>query len=174
MRKKLKTRSAERPPVSALAFEDVWQRQATRAAIEGARKIIGDVIPPATPIGRLGNVEWGWIVAAILFGWISTRAEQAIAENIDTELAVRTNGFHPDPWDAGLIASVLPGIGDIHGIDWSLPLGQWSREAITDFLLTALQLVRSAEAARDLSAKGITRQSNPDIVADEISILTAG
>ena len=38
-------------------------------------------IPPGTPIGRLGDVEWGWIVAAILFGWIATRAEQATAES---------------------------------------------------------------------------------------------
>ena len=32
---------------------------------------------PNTLIGRLSDVEMGWLVAAILFGWISTRAEQA-------------------------------------------------------------------------------------------------
>jgi hypothetical protein len=62
--------------VSPSAIEDAWQRQATAAAIAAARKVVrvDGVIPPGTPIGRLGDVEWGWLVAAILFGWISTRA----------------------------------------------------------------------------------------------------
>jgi len=37
----------------------------------------GGAVSPNTPIGRLSDVEMGWLVAAILFGWISTRAEQA-------------------------------------------------------------------------------------------------
>ena len=69
--------------VSPSALDDEWQRRATAAAIEAARGVvkIDGAIPPGTPIGRLGNTEWGWLVAAILFGWISTRAEQAVAEN---------------------------------------------------------------------------------------------
>ena len=83
--------------VSPSALEDEWQRRATAAAIEAARKVVkvDGVIPPGTPIGRLGDVEWGWLVAAVLFGWISTRAEQATAESIDTELAIRTSGLEP-------------------------------------------------------------------------------
>ena len=46
---------------------------------------------PAPRSGACVTVEWGWIVAAILFGWISTRAEQATTENIDTERS--------DPYD---------------------------------------------------------------------------
>ena len=98
---------------TASALEDVWQRRATAAAIEAARKVVkvDSVIPPGTPIGRLGDVEWGWIVAAILFGWISTRAEQATVESIDTERAIRMSGprsgalgcrrGHDDPAGAG-------------------------------------------------------------------------
>ena len=37
----------------------------------------GGAVSPNTPIGRLSDVEMVWLVAAILFGWISTRAEQA-------------------------------------------------------------------------------------------------
>ena len=99
---------------TASAIEDVWQRRATAAAIEAARKVVkvDGVIPPGTPIGRLGDVEWGWIVAAILFGWISTRAEQATAENIDTELAIRMTGLDPEPWDAGAVATILPELAE--------------------------------------------------------------
>jgi len=59
--------------VSLSAIEDQWQRDATAAAIAGARGVIhmSGPIPPGTPIGRLGDIEWGWIVAAILFAWIS-------------------------------------------------------------------------------------------------------
>ena len=54
--------------VSLSAIEDQWQRDATAAAIAGARGVIhmGGPIPPGTPIGRLSDIEWGWIVAAIL------------------------------------------------------------------------------------------------------------
>ena len=67
--------------VSLSALEDDWQRRATAAAIEAARGVIklDAPIPPGTPIGRLSDTEWGWILAAMLFAWISKRAEQAAA-----------------------------------------------------------------------------------------------
>jgi len=116
--------------VSLAAIEDAWRRRATDAAIAAARKIVnsGGSIPPGTPIGRLGDGEWGWLVATILFGWISTRAEQATAEQIDTELAVRMTGLDPDPWDAGAVASILPQLAAALDIDRS-PSGRarpWS------------------------------------------------
>ena len=54
--------------VSLSALEDQWQRDATAAAIAGARGVVqmDGPIPPGTPIGRLSDTEWGWIVAAIL------------------------------------------------------------------------------------------------------------
>src|SRR6516165_1812640 len=64
--------------LSLSAIEDVWQREATRVAIEEARAVVADgAVSPLTPIGRLSDTEWGWIVAAVLFGWISSRARQA-------------------------------------------------------------------------------------------------
>ena len=71
--------------VSLSAIEDQRQRDSTAAAIAGAREVVRNgPIPSGTPIGRLSDIEWGWILAAILFAWIGTRAEQATAENLDT------------------------------------------------------------------------------------------
>jgi len=56
--------------VSLCVLEKDWQRRATAAAIAGARGVIqaDGPIPPGTPIGRLSDVEWRWIFAAVLFG----------------------------------------------------------------------------------------------------------
>src|SRR5262249_26999387 len=92
------------PPVQRLsAIEDQWQRDATAAAIAAARGVaqMGGPIPPGTPIGRLSDTEWGWITSGVLFAWISKRAEQAAAEQLDTEQTIRLTAHDPEPWDAG-------------------------------------------------------------------------
>ena len=101
-------------PVARLSFEDAWQQRATEAAIAAARGVVkpDGPIPPLTPIGRLGDTEWGWIVAAILFGWISTRAQQATAENLDVERTIRTTALDPDPWNAGAVVAILPELAE--------------------------------------------------------------
>src|SRR5262245_35294434 len=88
--------------VSLSALEDEWQRQATAAAIRAARGVVqmDGPIPPGTPIGRLSDTEWGWIIAGSLFAWISTRAQQAVSEEIDLERTVRMVALDPQPWDA--------------------------------------------------------------------------
>jgi hypothetical protein len=156
--------------VSPSAIDDEWQRRATAAAIGAARQVIQSdgPIPPGTPIGRLRGVEWGWIVAAILFGWIATRAEQAASEQLDTELTIRMTGLDPDPWDAGAVVAILPELADTPGIDWSKPLADWPRETMVDFLLTAMRLIRKALTARDLSEKGVTRKSTIDDLASPL------
>jgi hypothetical protein len=170
----IKARAGSGRP-SGAAIDDAWQRQATRAAIEGCRKIIREgIIPAGTPIGRLGDIEWGWLVGAILFGWISNRAEQAIAENINAEIALRVTSLDPEPWDAGVIASILPQLAETPGIDWTLPLAQWPRETVVRFMLTAVRLIRQAEIARDLSDKGISRQSSADVIAREANAAAGG
>ena len=104
--------------VSITAIEAEWQRRATFAAIAAARKVVADgALPSSTPIGRLSDVEWGWITAAVLFGWIGTRAEQAASEGIDAELTVRVTGQDPDPWDAGAVATILPDLAEAAKID---------------------------------------------------------
>jgi len=156
--------------VSPSALEDEWQRRATAAAIEAARKVVkvDGVIPPGTPIGRLGDVEWGWLIAAVLFAWISTRAEHAAAEEIDTEQAIRLTGLDPNPWGAGAIAVILPELAEVPGLDWARPLNDWSREEMTLFLVEALRLARKALIARDPGG-GVTRRSSATVIADEFN-----
>ena len=64
--------------------ENEWQDQATAAAVAAARRVVcaDDPIRMVTPIGRLSDAEWGWIIAAVIFAWIAKRAEQATAEGI--------------------------------------------------------------------------------------------
>lgn len=141
--------------------EDQWQRRATAAAINAARKIVlgdGAVIPMGTPIGRLNDIEWGWIITAAIFAWIATRAEQATSEGLDAEQTIRMTGYDPAPWDAGAVATILPQLAELPNIDWSKPLAEWPRETMVRFLTVALDLIRKAVIARDLGGGSITRK----------------
>ena len=163
--------------VSLSAIEDQWQRDATAAAIAGARGVVqmGGPIPPGAPVGRLSDVEWGWIVAAVLFGWIGKRAEQAAAEQLDTEQLIRLTAHDACAWDAGAVAAILPELADAcSDLDWSKPLTAWSREDITKFLLKAMPLIRKAMLARDISDKGITRQSSASTIARQANAAAGG
>jgi hypothetical protein len=162
---------------SLSALEDEWQRRATAAAIAGARGVVqmDGPIPPGTPIGRLSDTEWGWITAAILFGWIRTRAEQAAAEQLDTEQTIRLTALDPEPWDAGAVVAILPELaGACSSIDWSKPIGEWPRDTMVEFLLTAMRLTRKAMIARDLSEKGVTRQSSASTIARQANAAAGG
>jgi hypothetical protein len=140
-------------------IDDVWQRRATAAAIVAVRQVVnGGTIPSATSIGRLTDIELGWLFASALFAWIRTRAEQAATEGSDTELALRMTALEPQPWDAGAVESVLPQIAEIKGIDWDQPVGAWSKDAIVRFLIGALRLVNEAMIARDIGG-GVSTQS---------------
>jgi hypothetical protein len=163
--------------ISPTAIEDAWQRHATAAAIAAARKVVDDggPIPPGTPIGRLGEVEWGWIVAAVLFAWISTRAEQAAAEQLDTERTIRMTALDPQPWDAGAVAAILPELAAAcPDLDWAQPLAAWPRETMVEFLLIAMRLIRKAMIARDSSASGITRKSSASAIARQANAAAGG
>ena len=163
--------------VSLSAIEDQWQRDATAAAIAGARGVIhmGGPIPPGTPIGRLSDIEWGWVTAAVLFGWISKRAAQAASEQLDTEQTIRLTALDPQPWDAGAVAAILPELADAcAGLDWRKPLTAWSRESIIEFLLKAMPLIRKAQVARDWSANGVTRKSRADVIARQTNAAAGG
>jgi hypothetical protein len=67
------------------------------------------------------------IVTAAIFGWIEVRVQQAIAEGLDQEEAVRTTELSPDPCDVAVVSSVLPALAGQAKIDWSLPLRGWSK-----------------------------------------------
>jgi len=141
---------------TAASVEDELQRQATAAAIESARKVIGGAVPAGTPVGRLSDVELGWLVMAGLGTWISKRAEQASAGGFDllkTEVAIRNTGMTPDPWDAGAVAQILPNVVEIPEIDWSLPLSSWSKETMVRFLCTTFDLISHSMKCRDAGDK---------------------
>jgi hypothetical protein len=163
--------------ISPSAIEDVWQRRATAEAIAAARRVIRNdgPIPAGTPVGRLSDVKCGWIVAAVLFGWISTRAQQAAAENLDTERTIQMTALDPEPWDAGACLAALPELADAcPDIDWSAPLSAWKREMMADFLLKAMRLIRKAMIARDLSEKGVSRKSSADVIARQANAAAGG
>ena len=139
--------------------QDEWQRRATAAAISGARKIVlGNQSLMMAHVGRLSDVEWGWIITAAIFAWIQTRCEQAMAEGIDPEHEVRITGSSPSPCIAAAVRSILPELADKAAIDWSQPLTAWSQDTMINFLMLARQLISAREGARK-----ILRQSkSPD------------
>lgn len=139
------------------AIEDQWQRRATAASIVAVREVIaGGVIPPATPISRLSDIELGWLTAANLFAWIKCRSEQATAEGWDMESTLRQTDLNPPPWDAGAVTSILPELGGMDGVDWSKPIIAWPKDVMTRFLLEAFRLINKAMIARDAGGGGIT------------------
>jgi len=82
----------------------------------------------------------------------------------------------PQPWDSGAVAAILPELADACAdtVDWSKPLAEWPRETIIEFLLKAMPLIRKAQIARDLSDKGITRQSRADVIARQANAAAGG
>ena len=143
--------------------EDEWQAKATAAAVAGARKIValnGGSFPATSLLGKLSDQQWGWLVTAAIFAWIKTRCEQAIAEGLDQEQAVRAAGLNPAPSDVAAITSILPTLADKAGIDWALPLQDWSQNDMTNFLLMAMRLIDAAAEARD--GGKILRQTQPE------------
>ena len=156
-------------------IDDMWQRRATAAAIVAVRELIdaGGVIPPATPVSRLSDIELGWFTAANLFAWIKCRAEQATAEGWNTELTLRLTALDPQPWDAGAIESILPDLGELEGIDWSKPIMAWPKATMVKFLLKALHLINAAMIARDVGG-GITTRGKSLEEMQRIAAAEAG
>jgi hypothetical protein len=152
--------------------ENAWLDKATAAAIASARKIAlnSSGLPMMTPIGRLNDSQWGWVITAAIFAWVQTRVEQAIEEGLDQEQAVRMTGLSPSPCDVAVVSSVLPALADQAVVDWSLPLSAWSKDVMTNFLLLAWQLMNKAETARDHGPGKIVGKSKDwDTKGDDIS-----
>jgi hypothetical protein len=163
--------------VSLSALEDIRQRDATTAAIAGARSVIqmSGPITPGTPIGRLSDTEMGWLVSGVLFAWISKRAEQAAADQIDAEQLIRLTARDPQPWDGGAVELILPDLVDAcSGIDWGKPVTDWPKDDVVEFLLKAMPLIRKAMLARDLSSKGVTQQASAATIARQANAGAGG
>jgi hypothetical protein len=73
------------------------------------------------------------------------------------------------------VAAILPDLADAcSGVDWSQPLTAWPKDTMVEFLLTAMRLIRRAMVARDLSEKGVTRQSNTSTIARQANAAAGG
>jgi len=143
---------------------DLWQRQATAAAIASARKMIGDgVVSADTPVGHLSDEQLGWLLCASICSWIATRAAQAVDEGqAAIEMNIRDTGTEPPPWDAGAVETILPDLGAMAGVDWSVPIGGWSKDVMLLFLCTAYELMSKAIAARDRGGNLTAPQAPPN------------
>jgi hypothetical protein len=142
--------------------ENEWLDRAIAAMIAAARKVALANSPLMnTPVGRLTDSQWGWIVTAAIFAWVSVRVQQAIAEGLDQEQAVRTTGLTPSPCDVAVVTSIMPKLAETAGIDWSLPLQAWSKDMMTNFLMLAWKLINESECARDRGPGKILHASKP-------------
>ena len=72
---------------------------------------------------------------------------------------MRTTGLTPSPGDVAIVRAILPQFTDQAGIDWAMPLADWSEDVMTDFLLLAWQLITKAEAALNHGPGKIIRRS---------------
>jgi hypothetical protein len=162
-------------PTAVSADRDQWTKQATAACIAAAKELVGvnGPIRPGAPVGKLGDYEWGWIVSTVVWSWIATRAEQAATEGWDEERVIRTTGLEPDPWLTGAIVSILPRLFEAcPDLDWSKPVGDWSKDAIAEFLASAVRLSLRAIAARDAVEERIAGKVGADVVAREMNAAT--
>lgn len=154
--------------------ENDWHSRATSAAIAAAREVIGkDGLNAKASIGSLSDVEWGWIVAAVIFGWIKVRAQQAVAEGSPSEITIRTVGdADPEPWRYGAIESILPGFADSPGLDWGKTLAQWSKKEIVTMLHHGHRLIEAAIVAQSQTDRFMFRSAEEE--AREASAANGG
>jgi hypothetical protein len=153
--------------------DDAWLRQAIAASIARAKDLVAPQGPirSSTPLGKLSDCEWGWIVSTVVWGWVSTRSEQAASEGLDPERAIRTTRLDPDPWDTGAIRAILPELArSCAGFDWTRPANSWSKDELAEFLASAFTLIQRATSARDIIEQQVAGKAiNPDTTARQIN-----
>jgi nitrous oxide reductase accessory protein NosL len=158
------------------ANDDDWQLRATESAIAAVRGVISkDGINQRAMIGSLSDIELGWFVAAAIFAYIKTKAQQAVAEGQHYDEPIRTMTYRDmQPWEIGAVEAVLPGLADLPGIDWSKPVGDWSKEDMARFVWRAHRLTDSALAARDNGAAGAVIKFSKEKAERELSASRGG
>lgn len=158
-------------------IEADWDAKATQSAIDAAREVIGaNGINGRSMISSLSEIEWGWICAASIFAWIKTKSQQATAEGTGYDSPIRNmTARDPAPWEAGAVETILPALGDLKDVDWSKPIGEWSKDAIVSFAWQIHRLTDAALAARDEGAgdKIVQRLSQP-VMERELSAVNGG
>lgn len=165
---------------AALKQRDIdadWDLRATQSAIEAGRAVVsGDGINSRAMISSLSDVEWGWIAAATIFAWIKTKSQQAVEEGCGYDTAIRSMVHrNPAPWEAGAVETILPQLGDLQGVDWEKPIGEWSKDQIVSFSWQIHRLTDAALAARDEGATDkITKRLSQPETEREISAKNGG
>jgi hypothetical protein len=150
---------------------------ATMTAIAAGRALVKQlnstdgVIPAGTPIGRLGDVEWGWLACAVIFAWLKTRSEQATEEGL--RRAIRFTGQQHEPWDLGAIAAILPQLAELN-LPWDKPLGSWSKDQICRFLADGLRLANHGFASRDFVVDRQPSAINADVETRKVAAASGG
>jgi hypothetical protein len=155
-------------------IEAEWMAKATRSAIDAAREVITDHdVNGRAMISSLNELEWGWLCSAAIFAWIKTKSEQAVAEGIGYDQAIRAMPNRTiQPWDYGAVTSILPAMGDISDIPWDIPVGEWSKDQMVTFAWNVYCLVDQGLSARDEGQTDkITQQA---VVERELSAKNGG
>jgi hypothetical protein len=157
---------------SVSAENDAWLRRATAASIARAKDLIAPQGPirSTTQLGKLSDSEWGWIVSTVVWGWVSTRSEQAASEGLDPERASRTTRLDPNPWDTGAIRAILPELARSCAFDWSKPANTWTKDELAGFLSSAFTLIQRATSARDtVEVQVAGKPINADVTARQMN-----
>jgi hypothetical protein len=149
----LMTKAAKQQSTTASQIETDWMAKATQSAIDAVRKdVIDHGLNGRSMISSLSDLEWGWICSAAIFAWIKTKAQQAVAEGIGYDVPIRSMvGYSPEPWEYGAVETILPELGEIKGVDWEKPIGEWSKNQIISF---ACQIHRLADKALMMRSMG--------------------
>ncbi len=158
-------------------IEDAWAAKATQASIDAAKAVISENdINGRAMISSLNNLEWGWICSAAVFAWIKTKSQQAVAEGVGYDTAIRAMpGPGMQPWDQGAVEGILPALGDLKGVPWDKPLGDWSKLEMIAMAWAMYRLVDQALAARDEGAEcKITVNSSQARAERELSAANGG
>lgn len=167
--------AAKTPQQIATAIQDDWDRKATEAAIAASKAVVSEGINTRASVGSLSDIEWGWIVAAAIFGWIKTKAQQAVAETRGYDEVIYTAAIRdPAPWEAGAVETILPQLGALQDVDWNKPVGAWSKAEIVSFAWQIYKLTDSALADRDEGTTDKIVRFNRDVTARETSAAHGG
>lgn len=138
-------------------------------AVEMAKTAIGSgqgYVAPHARVGTLSDYEWDKLVMGAVSGWVAERSRQVGTRFLDEEYLLST-GEVPPPFELGLAALLLPGLGDLieaMGLT-DKPIGDWSRHQVCVFVWTAAEMLTAARARSD---------ERPADSADPSEILMAG
>ncbi len=123
-------------------------------SIELAKSAIGQergFVSPSARLGTLSDWEWEKVVMGAMSGWIAERSRQVTSDRLFDEGVFLATGEVPEPYELGLAANVLPGLGDLIerlGLT-DKPIGAWSRDEVCLFVWTCADMLNNARARND-------------------------